>query len=169
MPIKMAPEDFYEAFMIGNYNEFNCDSSSVMKAFNSAVAASHLADCYCNYHKVNNPELIQEYPNLSDFIEFIHNRTGNYFRDIRSISNAYKHLYTGLSDNYARHSSISSSGTIETIVFENEEIKQLEEDFSKNIEPETKVVYTRKNGEQIDFLYAIDRVKEFWDNIFYNQ
>jgi len=73
MPIKMAPEDFYEAFMIGNYNEFNCDSSSVMKAFNSAVAASHLADCYCNYHKVNNPELIQEYPNLSDFIEFIHN------------------------------------------------------------------------------------------------
>lgn len=169
MPIKMTPEDFYEAFMIGNYNEYNCDSSSVMKAFNSAVAASHLADCYYNYHKANNPEQIQEYPNLSDFIEFINNKTNYYFKDIRSISNAYKHLYTGLREDYARHSSISSSGTIETIVFENEEIKQLEEGFSKNIEPETKVVYTRKNGEQVNFLHAIEQVKEFWDNLFYNQ
>ena len=165
----MTPENFHIAFMIGNYNEFICDSSSVMKSFNSAVAASHLADCYYNYYKANNPELIQEYPNLSDFIEFINNKTDYYFRDIRSISNAYKHLYTGLREDYARHSSISSSGTIETIVFENEEIRQLEEDFSKNREPEMKVVYTRKSGEQINFINAIEQVKKFWDNLFYNQ
>ena len=169
MPIKMTPENFHIAFMIGNYNEFICDSSSVMKSFNSAVAASHLADCYYNYYKANNPELIQEYPNLSDFIEFINNKTDYYFRDIRSISNAYKHLYTGTKKEYARYSSISSSGTIETIVFENEEIRQLEEDFSKNREPEMKVVYTRKSGEQINFINAIEQVKKFWDNLFYNQ
>gem|GEM_PF-1357261 len=168
MPIKMTPEDFYEAFMIGNYNAFVCDPSSVMKAFNSAVAASHLADCYYNYYKVNNPRLIQDYHNLSKFIEHINNNTDYYFKDIRSISNAYKHLYTGLREDYARNSSISSSGTIETIIFENEEIKQLEEDFTNNSEPELKVVYTKKNGEQIYFLHSIEIVKKFWDKLFYN-
>ena len=118
MPIKMTPDEYYEAFTIGNYNEFIEEPSSVMRAFNSSIAASHLADCYFNYNKVHNPELIQDFQNLSDFIKYINERTNNYFKDIRSISNAYKHLYTGLREEYARHSSISSAGTIEAIVFE---------------------------------------------------
>jgi len=168
MPIKMTPDDFYEAFTIGNYNEFIDDPSSVMKAFNSAVAASHLADCYFNYNKVHKPRLIQDFQNLTEFIIYINDRTNNYFKDIRSISNAYKHLYTGLREDYAKYSSISSAGTIESIVFEDEEIKQLvEEPIDKN-KPEMTVIYTRKTGEQIHFLNAIKTVIEFWETILYD-
>lgn len=163
----MTPDDFYEAFTIGNYIEFIEDPSSVMKAFNSAVAASHLADCYFNYNKVHNPRLIRNFHNLTEFIRYINERTNYYFKDIRSISNAYKHLYTGLREDHARHSSISSAGTIESIVFEDEEIKQLvEEPLDKN-KPEMTVVYTRKTREQIRFLNAIKTVIEFWKTMLY--
>jgi hypothetical protein len=165
MPIKMTPYEFYEAFAIGNYNEFIEEPSSVMRAFNSAVAASHLADCFFNYNKVHNPELIQDFQNLSEFIQFINEKTNNYFKDIRSISNAYKHLYTGLREEYARHSSISSAGTIEAIVFEDEEIKQLSEELKDENKSEIMVIYTRKTGKQIHFITAIKTVIEFWETM----
>lgn len=168
MPIKMTPYEFYEAFAIGNYNEFIDEQSSVMKAFNSAVAASHLADCYFNYHKIHNPGLIHDFQNLTEFIKYINERTNNYFKDIRSISNAYKHLYTGLKEDYARHSSISSAGTIKSIIFEDEVIKQLSEESKDENKPEIIVIYTRKTGEQIHFLTAIKTVIEFWKTMIYD-
>lgn len=138
-----------------------------MKAFNAAVAASHLADCYFNYNKVHNPELIQNYQELTKFIKYISEKTNNYFKDIRSISNTYKHLYTGLKEDYAKHSSISSAGTIESIAFEDEEIQELVEEHIDNNKPELTVVYTRKTGERISFLIAIKTVIEFWETMFY--
>lgn len=168
MPIRMTPECFFEAFTIGNYNEFIDDPSSIMKVFNSAVAASHLADCYYNYNKFYNPTLIQDYQDLTEYIKYINEKTNNYFKDIRSISNAYKHLYTGLRKDYARHSSISSAGTIESIVLEDEEIEQLVEESIYENKPEITVIYTRKTGEQIYFLNAIKIVIEFWETVFYN-
>jgi hypothetical protein len=74
---------------------------------------------------------------------------------IRSISNAYKHLYTGLKEDYAKHSSISSAVTIESIIFENEKVQDLSEEYMGENNGELKVVYTRKNGEQLLFLKAI--------------
>jgi hypothetical protein len=168
MPIKMTPDVFYEAFAVGNYNEFIDEQSSVMKAFNSAVAASHLADCYFNYYKEHNPSLIHDFQNLTKFINFINERTNNLFKDIRSISNAYKHLYTGLKEDYARHSSISSAGTIESIIFVDEEVKDLSEEHMDESNGELKVVYTRKTGEQILFLKAIDCVIDFWKTMLYD-
>jgi hypothetical protein len=168
MPIKMTPDDFFEAFTIGNYNEFIDEQSSVMKAFNTAVAASHLADCFFNYHKVHNPSLIQNFQKIPDFINFINEKSNNYFKDIRSISNAYKHLYTGLREDYARHSSISSAGTIESIAFEDEEINELVEESIDGNNPEMTVIYTRKTGEQIQFLKAIECVIDFWKTMLYD-
>ena len=57
----MTPENYYEAFTLGNYNDFIVDSDSVRKAFNVAVAANHLADCYFNYHKENNPDKVSKF------------------------------------------------------------------------------------------------------------
>ena len=163
MPIKMTPEEYYEAFTKGNYNDFLENPSSVMKAFNSAVAASHLADCYYNYNKINNSELVSKYESLTDFIKFINQDTNNFFKDIRSISNAYKHLYTGLNHNFADYSSISSAGTIESIVFEGEEINQISEELLDENTYDPIVVYTRKTGEQIQFIKAIEVVIDFWE------
>jgi len=168
MPIKMTPDVFYEAFTVGNYNEFIDEQSSVMKAFNTAVAASHLADCYFNFNKVHNPKLIYDFKSLTEFIKFINGRTNNYFNDIRSISNAYKHLYTGLKKDYAKYSSISSVGTIESIIFEDEEVKDLSEEYFGENNGELKVVFTRKTGEQILFLKAINCVIEFWNTMLYD-
>jgi len=164
MPINMTPEEYFEAFTLGNYNDFLDNPSSVMKAFNSAVAASHLADCYYNYNKKNNPGLVKKYKRLTDFIRFISQNTNNYFKDIRSISNAYKHLYTGLKKNFAKYSTISSAGTIESIVFENEGINQISEELIDKNTSDLIVVYTRKTGEQIQFNKAIEIVINFWES-----
>lgn len=159
----MTPEEYYEAFTLGNYYDFINDSSSVMRAFNIAVSASHLADCYYNYNKINNPSLIRKYESLTGFIININQNTDNYFQDIRSIANAYKHLYTGIKKDFSRHSTISSAGTIESIAFEDEIINQLsEEPIDKNASAFI-VVYTRKTGEQIQFKIAIETVVNFWN------
>ncbi|MBN1968527.1 MAG: hypothetical protein JW870_04090 [Candidatus Delongbacteria bacterium] len=159
----MTPEEYFEAFTLGNYNDFIDDSSSVMRAFNSAVSASHLADCYYSFYKKHQPSLVIKYKNLAGFINSISQNTNNYFQDIRSIANAYKHLYTGTSKEYARYSTISSAGTIESVTFDNEEINQVsEEPIDKNASG-SMVVYTRKTGEQIQFKQAIDTVVKFWE------
>jgi len=168
MPIKMTPEEYFEAFTLGNYNDFIDDPSNVMRAFNSAVAASHLADCYYNFYKKNQPSLIKKYKSLADFINYISQNTNNYFQDIRSISNAYKHLYTGTTKEYARYSTISSAGTIESVAFEDEEINQVSEEAIDNNVSEFMVVYTRKTGEQIQFKKAIEIIIKFWEDTIYN-
>jgi len=163
----MTPEEYYEAFALGNYNDFIENRSSVMKAFNSSVAASHLADCYYNYNKINNSGLVNKYNSLTDFIKFINQETNNYFKDIRSISNAYKHLYTGLNKDLANYSSISSAGTIEAIVFQDEEINQISEEPLNENSPDLIVVYTIKTGDTIQFEKAIKAVIDFWENMIY--
>lgn len=160
----MTPEDYYEAFTLGNYYDFRDNPSSVMRAFNVAVSASHLADCYYNFHKHNTPNLISGYKNLTDFIIDISRKTNNYFNDIRSISNAYKHLYTG-KDGGADYSSISSAGTIESVVFEDEEINQVSEELLDSNASDFIVIYTRKTGEQIRFSEAIETVLNFWETM----
>lgn len=162
----MTPEDYYEAFTLGNYHDFMDNPSSVMRAFNVAVSASHLADCYYNFHKKNTPNLISGYRSLTDFLIDISEKTNNYFNDIRSISNAYKHLYTGI-DGGANYSSISSAGTIESIIFEDEEINQVSEELLDKNGSDFTVIYTRKTGEQIRFSEAIETVINFWEAMIY--
>lgn len=168
MPIKMTPEIYYEAFTLGNYNDFVDDTDNVRKAINVAVAANHLADCYFNFHKKNNPKKVNRFNSLTDFRKYIYRKTDFYFRDIYSIANAYKHLYTGLKENNAKYSTISSAGTIESIIFEDEEINQLSEEPKGENNYKMTVFYTRKTGEQIQFLKAIDCVIAFWETMLYD-
>ncbi len=160
----MTPEEYYEAFALGNFYDFIADQSSVMRAFNAAVAASHLADCYYNFYKKNNPERVSSCTKLEYFLDYISINTNNYFRDINSIANAYKHLYPR-DKKHPEFSTISSAGTIESIILINEEVKQVyEESVGKKV-TEYIVCYTRKTGEQIQFKQAIETVINFWDAI----
>jgi len=42
MPIGMSPDQYYEAFVRGNYNDYINNQSCVRRAFNAAVSASHM-------------------------------------------------------------------------------------------------------------------------------
>ena len=52
----MTPEEYYEAFSLGNYEDYEENLGCVRRAFNAAISASHLADHYFNYYKKQDPE-----------------------------------------------------------------------------------------------------------------
>lgn len=160
----MKPDQFFESFVLGNYEDCINNPGCVRCAFNAAVSASHLADHYYNYHKRSNPSLMVSFNTLGDFVGYISKSTNDCFKDIRSISNAYKHLYTSTDPKKEVYSSISSAGTIESIDFEeiDELITHISEDYTKS-----RVVYTRKDGKKIEFLSTLKEVVDFWGKIIY--
>ncbi|MCX6238413.1 MAG: hypothetical protein NTY07_12795 [Bacteroidia bacterium] len=165
----MTPEDFFESFVIGNYEDCQQHTGCVRRAFNAAVSASHLADHYFTYNKNHNPSKVNSFNTIGDFVEHLSKNTSGCFRDIRSISNVYKHLYESNDPKKAVHSSISSTGAIEKISFDkNEEVQMIEEEWAeasklKNLK--SKVVFTCKDGQRIDFLPTLDSVIKFWEKL----
>lgn len=162
MPIRMTPQLYYEAFTMGNYEEFKTNQGNIRCAFNAAVSASHLADHYFVYNRKNEPQRVKSFDSIGDYVEHISVRTKGYFRDIRSIANAYKHLYTGDNKRYVHYSSVSSAGTVETVHFSDKEIKEISEIPKITNAAESTVVYTKKSGEQIEFMVALVCVIEYW-------
>lgn len=155
----MTPQQYLEAFVEGNYYDFESNPGCVRRAFNAAVSASHLADhCFAFYGR-HDPSRISAYPKIGNYVGFISLSTNGYFQDIRSIANAYKHLYTGIDPNKAQYSSISSAGTIETIQLHGAEIEEVREDYS---DQSSLVIYTTKSGQQKQFMTALKTVVEFW-------
>src|SRR3972149_8613751 len=106
----MTPDQFFEAFVLGNYEDCQQYPGCVRRAFNAAVSASHLADHYWAYYQKYDQSKVKGFKSFDAFLEFLSTNTGGCFRDIRSISNAYKHLYSSIDPKKAVHSSISSTG-----------------------------------------------------------
>jgi len=158
----MTPQLYHEAFTIGNYEDFKANPGDVRRAFNAAISASHLADHYLKYYRKNEPKRVKNYNKIGDYVEYISGRTKGYFRDIRSIANAYKHLYIGDNKLFADYSSISSAGTIETIQIIDQEIKEICEVPKSDKSNCSTVIYTKKSNEQIQFIVALESVMEFW-------
>jgi len=163
----MTPYQFFDAFVLGNYDDCLRCPGCVRRAFNAAVSASQLADHYWKYWEKNDKSKLKGFKTFGEFIEDLSTNTDCCFRDIRSIANAYKHLYTSTYPNKAVHSSISSTGAIESIHLPNEdaEVKGLEENWpedstSKN--NESQVIYTRKDGQQLKFLPTLKTVINYW-------
>jgi len=168
----MTPMTFYEAFVFANYEDCIQYPGCVRRAFNAAVSASHLADHYWTYWEKNDPSKIQGFKTMSEFIKDLSTNTGGCFRDIRSIANAYKHLYTSTDPKKAAHSSISSTGAIESISFNDEdsEVNDIEETSSEKSEDEEsryRVIYTRKDGQRKDFLSSLEKVIDYWQKQYY--
>jgi len=166
----MTPSQFYEAFVLGNYTDCQQYLGCVRRAFNAAVSASHLADHYFTYYYKHDKSKVKSFKSIGNFVEYLSSNTGGCFRDIRSISNAYKHLYTSIDPQKAVHSSISSTGAIESISFGDEEaeVQMLEEEWAddcKGSNVKTKVVFTRKDGQRIEFLPTLHRVIEYWEKL----
>jgi len=166
----MTPDEFFEAFVRGNHEDCEQHPGCIRRAFNAAVSASHLADHYFAYFQKHDQLRVKSFKKIGDFVEYLSNNTGGCFQNIRSISNAYKHLYTSIDPKKAAHSSISSTGAIESVSFvdKDAEVQMLEEEWtedSKCSNSKLKVVFTRKDGQRIEFLPTLDTVIEFWEKL----
>ena len=159
----MTPDEFFVAFVEDNFIDYADTPGSIRRAFNVAVSAAHLADHYFEFNRKNHPERVSQFKSLGNFLAFIDERTGGAFRDIRSISNAYKHLYTDVAPRKAVHSSVASTGAVDCITFEYQasELEEIEEDYEPG-DSTTKVVYRRKDGQLLEFLPVIEKVRGFW-------
>jgi hypothetical protein len=165
----MTPEVFLEQFVQDNYKDYKLNVGCIRHAFNAAVSASHLADHYLNYYRKNDPSKVEIFDNkIGCFVEYLSKNTNDCYRDIRSISNAYKHLYT------ADIWTVGSPGAIESISFpgKKSEIKTIAEEWTEDSDAndiKSKVVYTRKDGQQIDFLPTLETVVRFWEKLLYKE
>ena len=162
--METTPQDFFESFVYENYLDCERNKGSIRYAFNAAVSASHMADHYFNYNEKHDISKIKQFKKSTDFIKFLSKETNDCFKDIRSIANAYKHLYN--TPKKAMYSTICSPGVLESITFNDRKLNftKIEEDYSFNETNnfETRVVFTRKDGKRIDFFTTLDTVIKFW-------
>lgn len=165
----MTPEQFFESFVEGNLDDFLDQPGDIRRGFNAAVSISHLADHYYYYAKRHQPELIVRYQSLGSFIEKISKKTGGVFRDVRSVSNVYKHLYSD-EGNLSQHSSVNSCGAIEELRVENDEyIQSLEESYvcnDRNVE-KSGVIVKRKDGSDFELRDVLESAVEYFRELVY--
>ena len=168
----MTPDQFFEAFVEQNRWDCHENPGDIRRAFNAAVSASHLADHYFTFNKRHNPALVNQFKTIGAFIEHLSSKTNGGFRDIRSISNAYKHLYTDTGAQYETHSSVNSSGSIDAIKLLDDHIDGMKEEFIEKTGDETvglSVVFTRKDGSRVQFLPVLDSVVDYFTSIVFER
>lgn len=163
----MTPAQYFEAFV--DPNRWDCHESpgDIRRAFNAAVSASHLADHYFAYGKRHHPRKVESFDNIGKFVEYLCNETNGAFRDIRSVSNAYKHLYTSEGPT-AKYESINSCGSIESLELSNsEDLLGMEEEYLKPRTEEARlsVIIKRKDGTQAEFLPLLDLVVNYFGDL----
>lgn len=159
----MRPEDFLESFVEWNLADCVELPGDIRRAFNAAVSASHLADHFFYYSKRHQPHLVSTFRGIGDFVEYLSSSTGGAFRDVRSVSNVYKHLYTDTGP-LAQHSSVDSCGSIQLMQLEEDEaLARLEEETVEGAEADARlrVIVTRKDGSTFEFLPTLDVTVDF--------
>ena len=166
----MTPDQYFEAFVDPNRWDCHQMPGDIRRAFNAAVSTSHLADHYFTYHKRHNPEKVVSFDRVGQFVEHLVTQTNGSFRDIRSISNAYKHLYNSNGPS-ARFETINSCGSIERLqLHENNEIDEMEEEYVEGQDEESRlaVMFKRKDGTQSEFLSELDIVVDYLRDLIYD-
>lgn len=149
----MTPDEFFATFVLGNYFDFADEPGCVRRAFNAAIAASHMLDHYFEYCQRHDKGELKEYASRKAYMAHVAKLTNGSFQDIRSIANAYKHLYVGERE----YSSISSAGDIEVLPIEGEDICEIRQDYEDD-----EVWFTRKTGERRKLLPCLKTVVDFW-------
>ncbi len=167
----MTPDQFFESFVEGNLLDCHDSPGDIRRAFNAAVAASHFADQYFTFNKRHKPTTVSAFDNIGAFVEHLSIQTNAAFKDIRSISNAYKHLYTNIDKKKAVYSSIDSTGSIDSIeLSDNENVTMIEEEYLSGEAPKentSKVVFTRKDGTKSEFLPVLESVVDYFRALVY--
>ncbi|MCX7557381.1 hypothetical protein OS187_11240 [Xanthomonadaceae bacterium JHOS43] len=156
----MTPFEFLESFVQGNLADCQENPGSVRRAFNAAVSASQLADHWYTYSKRHNPHLVASFKDLGSYVEHLCQETSGAFREVRSVANAYKHLYTDVSSKFGGYSSVDSTGAIEAVMqLDESNLEMVSEDYQAT---PSVVVVTRRDGSKLEFLPALEKVVEYW-------
>lgn len=165
----MTPPDFLAVFVDGNYHDCVANPDCLRRAFNAAVSTSHLADHYYEYHRRHSPARLAHFSTLAKFNEHVAAQVGRPFDDIRSISNAYKHLYEGMKGPAGARKtywSVSSAGSIECVKFgaRGASLASVEQDYlAVGIDPpRSRIVFRRRDGTEGEFLPSLKQVIDFW-------
>lgn len=149
----MRPYEFFAVFVKGNYDDFLRDEASVRRGFNAVIPAFHMADHYFNYCKRHAPNhRIITYGKRDDYLRYL-SRRNEYFTDIQSIANAYKHLYQR--NKNKPHVTVSSMDTIEE--FKSSDF-EMEGDGNY-------VIYHRKSNKKVKFKLSetLKSVIDLWE------
>jgi len=158
--VGMTPEQFFESFVEWNLEDCFDKPGDIRRGFNAAVSVSHLADQYFTYAKRHRPDLVAQFQTLGEFVEHLSLKTAGAFRDVRSVSNVYKHLYTDVGK-FSEHSTVASCGSIESLYLEeDEDIQALKKDDVRGDDQEGRmcVIVKRKDGSQFELLPALESV-----------
>ena len=165
----MTPNQFLESFVERNLVDCFDEPGDIRRGFNAAVSVSHLADQYFTYAKHHRPDLVAQFQTFGKFVEHLSLKTAGAFRDVRSVSNVYKHLYTDVGK-FSEHSTVDSCGSIESLEFEDDEdIQSLEKDFVRGDDQEDRkcVIVKRKDGSQFELLPALESVVAYFKELVY--
>ena len=158
----LTPVQFLESFVEGNTWDYKENPGCIRRAFNASVTASHLADHYHAFYSRHDPDLVASYPSLAQFIKHLNIETEGAFRDIRSLANVYKHLYTDNDQRKAAQSTVDSCGSIISLALEaSAEVIQVEQKYR---ETDSVVVFRRKDGTSAEFLPVLEKVIAYWNN-----
>ncbi len=156
----MTPWEFFESFVEGNLEDCREDPGSVRRAFNAAISASHMADHWLTFNQRHNPTVVAAFRDVGSFVEHLSQATSGAFRDVRSVANAYKHLYTDSSSKHGAYSAIDSSGAITSVdQLGGSDLVKVEEQYG---DTSSKAVFARRDGSTLDFLPVLEKVVEYW-------
>ena len=162
----MTPEQFFESFVEWNFADFSEQPGAIRRGVTAAVSVSHLADHYFFHAKRYRPELVVQFHNLGIFVEHLSLQTAGAFRDVRSVSNVYKHLYTD-KGRLSQYSSVSSCGAIESLKVESDEdLLALVEDYvGGDEEGRMRVIVKRKDRSQFELLPVLESVVKHFSEL----
>jgi len=127
----MTPQQFFESFVEPNRWDYHETPGDIRRAFNAAVSASHLADHYFTYYKKYDSEKVKLHENIGKFVEFLSIETEGAFRDIRSMSNAYKHLLTPTALQLSTNRSIPAVQLSDLNYKRTQKLRKLRRDLSR--------------------------------------
>lgn len=169
MNMGMTPVYFFELFVLGNSDDYHDNPGCLRRAFNASLAASHLADHYLTYNKCYQPNLVSNFKNITEYVKYLSLQTNGAFRDIRSIANAYKHLYTDIDPKKINYNTVSSPAVIESIEIhvDESEIQLISTKFAPESTIQEKIFFTRIDGSKSEFLPILDLVIDYWKSEIY--
>jgi hypothetical protein len=159
---ELKPSEFYEAFVVGNYEDWKEQPNSIRRAFNVAVSAFHLADHYWEYFQRRSADFSRRYSCIRELQDALVRREP-FFKVIHDVAIAYKHLYPR-----AKNCSILSGGAIvESVQYEDNEITEIKIDYSELSEKDDVIIH-HKDGTSTKFSEAIENVKKLWEEIIFD-
>ena len=67
----MTPSEYFESFVEGNRFDCHSDPGCIRRAFNAAVAASHLADHFFTFNSRHKPQSITSFSSIGPLVEHL--------------------------------------------------------------------------------------------------